>query len=639
MQIGTVNVYTNNYIPSGVEADIKVFNKVLDTATAYVATNYGNENDMGLGDKGYISLYKNHKYEYDEMMAQDDAAFEDSYGQVWIPNTPDGFGSFYSSEDEFPAFDDLIGKKDKFRSGAVELSFGKRLDDDMHWIIGGNVLVDTPLDYITLYAARIYHINDIWQGYCYVNCPLTGDSLDYWPWIGAAERGFDDTEEAAVVLMAINGEHVLYIARKDYEGHTFYDRLYSTTVVPMDKYWNEGNEELLSYWDGGKGTVSIVHELGHYVFGLYDEYLGYYYDADKDDWFTAGKKEDDPPFPDDAKCEGLMNVGYFVNNDQTEWCTPGSHNPGWNDEDNDIQYENEQEYENHESCWETIVDFCHDKYGVDFILPEGELGTDLPPGHEDVIWNLMSGPLQLVIAIDKSGSMVLENINDDEDPIWFLDEEIWSLKDSYDQLWIPNTPDGFGSFYSSMEEFPEFDDLVDKKDNFISGNVTLSFGKNTPEDDDMHWIIDGWRLVDTPIDYIKLYQAKIYYDAGTWQGYCYVFCPMTGDLIDYGPYTGAAERGFNDAEEAAVALMATKEEDEEGKDIGKYVLYIVKKNYAGETIYYPLYWTTEVAMAVHEEKLNLAKYGGSLFIDGFVHTADKLGVVSFSSDPSVGLPL
>jgi len=645
MQIGTVNVYTNNYEPLGVEADIKVFNKVLDTATANVATNYGNENGKGLGDRGFISLYKNHKYEYDKMLSLDDAAFEDSYGQVWIPNTPGGFGTFYTSEQDFPAFDDVIDKKDKFKSGAVMLSFGKRLDDDMHWIINGHVLVDTGLDHIALYAARIYHVIDTWQGYCYVNCPQTGDLINYGVFAGSPELGFDDTEEAAVALMAINGEHVLYIARKNYAGETVYDRFYSTTVVPMDKYWN--GEELTSYWEDGKGSVSIVHELGHYVFGLYDEYKGYYLN-NQGKWIKAGGNNNPTSFPAVAKCESLMNVGYFVNNDRTEWCIPVEgerdldieHNPGceaWVDVDGDgegdlfTQCITEQQYEYGESCWKTIVDFCHEKYGINLEEPDGEPSTELPDGHEDIIWNLMSGPFRLVVAIDKSASMVLENINDDE--------ETEVLRDSYDQVWIPNTPDGFGTFYTSMEEFPDFDDLVDKKDNFKSGTVELSFGKNSPEDDDMHWIIDDYRLVDTAIDYIRLYSAKIYYDAGIWQGYCYVFCPLTGDLIDYWPWVGSAEFGFDDTQEAAVALMAVKEEDEEGKDIGKYVLYIARKNYAGETIYYPLYWTTEVDMAVHEEKMDLAKYGGSLFTDGFVHTADKLGVVSFSSSPSVGLPL
>jgi hypothetical protein len=211
-----------------------------------------------------------------------------------------------------------------------------------------------------------------------------------------------------------------------------------------------------------------------------------------------------------------------------------------------------------------------------------------------------------------------------------------AFEDSYGQVWIPNTPDGFGSFYTSAEEFPDFDDLVDKKEEFKSGTVELSFGKQ--DDDDMHWIINVSRLVDTPIDRITLYAAKVYYDAGIWQGYCYVFCPLTGDSLDYWPWEGAPEYGFDDTEEAAVALMAVKEEDEEGKDIGKYVLYIARKTYAGDTVYFPLY-IPEAVMAVHEEKMDLAKYGGSLFIDGFVHTADKLGVVSFSSSPSVGLPL
>lgn len=43
----------------------------------------------GLGDGGHITLYKNHKYDFDGMLELDNAAFEDSYGDVWTPNTHD----------------------------------------------------------------------------------------------------------------------------------------------------------------------------------------------------------------------------------------------------------------------------------------------------------------------------------------------------------------------------------------------------------------------------------------------------------------------------------------------------------------------------------------------------------------------
>lgn len=634
MRIGTVNVYVK-YEQDTVDPDIIVFNEEHGIASATVAKV---TEDHGLDGLGYISLFKNHKYESDEMELQSNFLFEGHYGQVWIPNTPDGFGTFYtydkdepedSPEDHFPDFDNLVGKKTKLESGHQVISLEKYTDGYFHWRWG---------DLGRWYINGIDHIRFIYdtEDYPY---PIT-DDIDGWNHIYCPDippfysymYGFSDIKDMAVVLMAIKeedesskkGRYVLYIAQKTNGGDTIYNRFYEETEVAMDVHY--------SY--DGKGSISIVHELGHYVFGLWDEYKSILVDENRDPL-----KDDQGRYieknvgfctsinPGDPAC--LMDAGYNVNIQRTEWCTPAGTDliTAHNDElhiDGEDLYLTVQEALNKESCWETIVRFCHDKYGVDFILPEGELSTELPDGYEDVIWNLKNSPFRLVIAIDKSASMVLENINDDE--------ETEALRDSYDQIWIPNTPDGFGTFYtydgddpedSPEEHFPAFDDLIDKKEEFQSGTVTLSFGKK--DDDDMHWIVDGWRLVDTPIDNSKLLKAKVPYNGS----YGYVYSPMTGN-----PYY---EYGFDDTEEAAVVLMAIKEESEEN---GKYVQYIARKNYAGETKYDQLYIPTqlEVVMAVHEKKMDLAKWGASHFIN-LINATDRLGIVSFSSSPSIDFPL
>jgi len=157
-----------------------------------------------------------------------------------------------------------------------------------------------------------------------------------------------------------------------------------------------------------KGYVTIVHEMGHYVFGLYDEYMGYVYDGNK--WVISEQEN----FAGCAKCTGnssspacLMDASRKVNNHRTEWCTPindekwnTEHNQGCNE--NGKTYKNVQEYIKNNSCWETIVDICKDKYKVILTMPTSEPSTTLPSGHEDINWNIMNGELRAVIAIDKT---------------------------------------------------------------------------------------------------------------------------------------------------------------------------------------------------------------------------------------------
>ena len=136
----------------------------------------------------------------------------------------------------------------------------------------------------------------------------------------------------------------------------------------------------------------VVHEFGHYGFGVYDEYVG-----------PAGS----------AECTGttaggacIMEHGYWngdqISDDGTltagpvnEFCVADNHDP-----DSDTN----QESVHGESCWNTI----HDNY-PDVDVPDGLPGSPVPDGHEDVGWVVLADDPRFALLLDKSGSMSVGN--------------------------------------------------------------------------------------------------------------------------------------------------------------------------------------------------------------------------------------
>lgn len=160
------------------------------------------------------------------------------------------------------------------------------------------------------------------------------------------------------------------------------------------------------------GEVTIVHEMGHYVFGLRDEYTGVIYDINGEIiegiFKECGQCTGDPSAP---AC--FMDASRTVNNNRTEWCTPISSDTDWNTEHNqggiedDKTYVNFQQLYNIESCWETIVRICEDEYGITMTIPSSEPSTVLPSGYVDINWNIIDGitSSRVVLTIDRSKSM------------------------------------------------------------------------------------------------------------------------------------------------------------------------------------------------------------------------------------------
>jgi hypothetical protein len=140
-----------------------------------------------------------------------------------------------------------------------------------------------------------------------------------------------------------------------------------------------------------RGQFGIVHESGHYVFNLGDEYEG-------GDGIDPCCLEDE-----DSEIACFMDGGTTTNNTRTEFCSQDGlglitdHNPN-----------NEQEDRHGESCWETAVDRVLSEFGITITAPSAANPPDtaMPAGHQDIAWIVVGDRLRYVICIDKSYSMV-----------------------------------------------------------------------------------------------------------------------------------------------------------------------------------------------------------------------------------------
>ncbi|BBO89483.1 vWA domain-containing protein [Desulfosarcina ovata] len=136
----------------------------------------------------------------------------------------------------------------------------------------------------------------------------------------------------------------------------------------------------------------VIHEFGHYGFGLYDEYIG-----------PSGS----------AECTGttsggacIMEHGYW-NGDQIAddgTLTPGPVNEFCVEDNHDPDSDTDQESIHGEPCWNTI----HTNF-PDVAIPDGLPGGPVPGGHEDVDWILLAEDPRFVLLLDKSGSMSAGN--------------------------------------------------------------------------------------------------------------------------------------------------------------------------------------------------------------------------------------
>lgn len=156
--------------------------------------------------------------------------------------------------------------------------------------------------------------------------------------------------------------------------------------------------------DPALGQFGLVHELGHYAFGLYDEYKG---EIEAGAPLAEQMRHLAPNqfcVTDDNEIACVMDGGTIVlpNNHRTEFCTRVSddfstqHNAGVIVDA--ARFINAQEFYNHESCWETMA------RNAGLLMPQ-VVDPSNPPGLEPIDWQVVNGFDNLVLCLDRSASM------------------------------------------------------------------------------------------------------------------------------------------------------------------------------------------------------------------------------------------
>ncbi|MBD3161472.1 MAG: VWA domain-containing protein, partial [Candidatus Eisenbacteria bacterium] len=156
------------------------------------------------------------------------------------------------------------------------------------------------------------------------------------------------------------------------------------------------------------GQFGLVHEFGHYAFGLYDEYKGI--TPPPPPLFARAVEQTGLPVPnqfcvtDDHTIACVMDGGtlVFPNNGRTEFCTHAhgglstAHNEGT--QVDSVDYVNAQQALNGESCWETILRTVG-------LFPPVEVDPDDPAGLDPIDWEIVPSINRIVLCIDGSVSM------------------------------------------------------------------------------------------------------------------------------------------------------------------------------------------------------------------------------------------
>jgi calcium-activated chloride channel regulator 4 len=164
-----------------------------------------------------------------------------------------------------------------------------------------------------------------------------------------------------------------------------------------------------------QGGFSIVHEMGHYVFGCYDEYLGASVPFAKKATFTNADLSaftSNSPFvfsiTDNSVIASIMDGGGAVNNLRTEFDTSGDVNKG-QPEGTAKWWMHKQWIKNRESCWETMAKFKWGGINVFPAVPTTTSDQTVPAGGTDVTWDVVPTLSRLALCIDRSGSMSIAN--------------------------------------------------------------------------------------------------------------------------------------------------------------------------------------------------------------------------------------
>lgn len=133
-----------------------------------------------------------------------------------------------------------------------------------------------------------------------------------------------------------------------------------------------------------RGHFGIVHEIGHYVFALYDEY--------KDQFGTSTSC-----ISPSSTVASIMDGGTTVqpNNQRTEWSIAAYA----------TACQNTAQYQiTGMTSWPWIAQYVNANYGTTLTIPT-TYDISLPPGHQALNFNYRVCMVRSVVCLDRSGSM------------------------------------------------------------------------------------------------------------------------------------------------------------------------------------------------------------------------------------------
>ena len=144
----------------------------------------------------------------------------------------------------------------------------------------------------------------------------------------------------------------------------------------------------------------LLHEFGHYAYGVYDEYSG----PSADDGLSCvGGSTSDACIMETAWDEGdrfgnAAAGGTLVLGRVSEFCVASNHDPNRDTYQSTI---------NHQSCWETMVAAF-----PGLSLPSGTPTANAPSGAGTITWTLLKEEQWFALVLDCSGSMAGPKISE-----------------------------------------------------------------------------------------------------------------------------------------------------------------------------------------------------------------------------------
>jgi hypothetical protein len=146
---------------------------------------------------------------------------------------------------------------------------------------------------------------------------------------------------------------------------------------------------------GNRGQLGLVHEMGHYAFGLLDEYLNKQ-GAQTQDAFCVNSG---------GITASLMDGGTTVptKNLRTEFCTVLDHRRGRTSQDRRRAIGNT--FFEDVDGWTWLSNFVRNRYGAALVAPAGTPVQDITGFGADPVIEVATCDLSVSVSIDSSGSM------------------------------------------------------------------------------------------------------------------------------------------------------------------------------------------------------------------------------------------